>query len=96
MIASEIVIFGGLFASVRHAPLGAWSGATMPRTPTPGPAPSTRSWSFEPALSAVLAHQAAERGNGKRAQILLRLPRRTRSSLIVKAFEWTHEITRAS
>ena len=45
-------------------------------------------------LFAVLAHQAAEKGDGKKAARFLRLHDAAAALmfLIVKAFEWTHEI----
>ena len=44
-------------------------------------------------LSAVLAHQAAEKGNGPKAARLLRITILGGFTfLVVKAFEWTHEI----
>ena len=73
VIVSEIVIFGGLLASYLMHRLAhpAWSGY----------AANTNTWIgafntlvlLTSSLSAVLAHQAAEAGDGKKAAKLLRL-----------------------
>jgi heme/copper-type cytochrome/quinol oxidase subunit 3 len=93
VLASEIVIFGGL--------LGAY---IMHRIGHPGwaeQAVHTNTWAgafntlilLTSSLSAVLAHQAAERHDGKAAARLLRLTTvGGLMFLVVKAFEWTHEI----
>ena len=44
-------------------------------------------------LAAVLAHQAAERGDGQRAANLLYATRRRSHFLCVKAYEWSYEIS---
>src|SRR5262245_63605436 len=91
--ASEIVIFGGLLSSyvmmrLRH---GAWAEQ----------AAHTNTWIgalntlvlLTSSLSAVLAHQAAERRDGPRAATLLRCTILGGGIfLLVKSFEWTHEI----
>ena len=93
VIASEIVIFGGLLVSYIMHRLGhpEWGGY----------ASHTNTWAgafntlvlLSSSLSAVLAHQAAEHGNGKRAANLLRLTcLGGLTFLCVKAFEWSHEI----
>ena len=93
VLASEIVIFGGLLSSyvmmrLRH---GAWAEQ----------AAHTNTWTgalntlvlLTSSLSAVLAHQAAERGDGPRAATLLRYTVLGGGLfLLVKSFEWTHEI----
>lgn len=93
VLASEIVIFGGLLGAYIMHRLGhpSWAGQAI----------HTNLWAggfntfvlLTSSLSAVLAHQAAEQGDGRRAARLLRL---TVAGglvfLIVKAFEWTHEI----
>jgi heme/copper-type cytochrome/quinol oxidase subunit 3 len=93
VLVSEVVIFGGLLASyvmnrIAHLEWG-------------GQAAHTNMWAgafntlvlLTSSLSAVLAHQAAEQGNGKKAAGLLRLTvLGGLIFLIVKSFEWTHEI----
>ena len=93
VLASEIVIFGGLLGvyimqRLRH---DAWADQ----------AAVTNTWAgafntlvlLTSSLSAVLAHQAAERHDGPRAAKLLRLTALGGATfLVVKAFEWTHEI----
>jgi len=93
VVASEIVIFGGLLASyVMHrlahdafseqaahtnVVLGGFNTFVL----------------LTSSLSAVLAHAAAERGDGKRAaKLLLATCGGAVVFLIVKAFEWTSEI----
>jgi len=93
VLASEIVIFGGLLGAYIMHRIGhpAWANQAI----------NTNMWAgafntlvlLSSSLSAVLAHQAAERGDGPRAANLLRLT--TLGGLvflIVKSFEWTHEI----
>jgi heme/copper-type cytochrome/quinol oxidase subunit 3 len=93
VIASEIVIFGGLLAAyimnrLGHAGFGEqaahtnmWAGAFNTLV------------LLSSSLSAVLAHAAAERGDGARAAKLLRYTTLGGGVfLVVKAFEWTHEI----
>lgn len=93
VIASEIVIFGGLLASYLMHRLGhpEWAGYAA-HTNTYAGAFNTLVL-LTSSLSAVLAHQAAETGNGQKAAKLLG------GSILgggifltVKAFEWTHEI----
>jgi heme/copper-type cytochrome/quinol oxidase subunit 3 len=94
VVASEIVIFGGLLASyvmhrlahdqwsVQAAHTNTWIGAfnTMVLLTS--------------SLSAVLAHQAAERGDGpKAARLLYATVAGALTFLVVKSFEWTEEIT---
>ena len=94
VIASEIVIFGGLLASyvmhrIGHPEFGdyaahtnTWAGATNTLV------------LLTSSLAAVLAHQAASRGDGKRAAKLLRLTMLGGALfLCIKALEWTHEIS---
>ena len=94
VLASETVIFGGLLGSyvmmrLRH---GAWADQ----------AANTNTWTgafntlvlLTSSLSAVLAHQAAERADGPKAARLLRYTILGGGVfLTVKAFEWIHEIT---
>jgi heme/copper-type cytochrome/quinol oxidase subunit 3 len=94
VVASEIVIFGGLLASyvmhrlahdqwsVQAAHTNTWIGAfnTMVLLTS--------------SLSAVLAHQAAERGDGRKAaRLLYATVAGALTFLVVKAFEWTEEIS---
>jgi len=93
LLASEIVIFGGLLASYLMHRLGhpEW-GAYAAHTNTWIGAFNTLVL-LSSSLSAVLAHQAAEEGNGKKAAKLLYLTTLGGLTfLIVKSFEWTHEI----
>ncbi len=93
VIASEIVIFGGLLASyvmhrLGHAGFGdqaahtnVWTGAFNTLV------------LLTSSLSAVLGHAAAERGDGARAARMLRYTTAGGGVfLVVKALEWTAEI----
>lgn len=93
VLVSEIVIFGGLLACyvmnrVSHVEWGeqashtnTWAGAFNTLV------------LLSSSLSAVLAHKAAGEGNGPKAAGLLRLTcLGGLTFLIVKTFEWTHEI----
>ena len=93
VLVSEIVIFGGVLVSYVMHRLGhvEWAEA----------ASHTNTWAgafntlvlLSSSLSAVLAHQAAEKGNGPKAARLLQLTCvGGLIFLIVKSFEWTHEI----
>ncbi len=93
VLVSEIVIFGGVLVSYIMHRLGhpEWGEE----------AAHTNLWLgafntlvlLTSSLSAVLAHKAAEERNGKRAALLLRLTAMGGLTfLIVKSFEWTHEI----
>jgi heme/copper-type cytochrome/quinol oxidase subunit 3 len=93
VIASEIVIFGGL--------LGAYVMYRLSHDAWAEQAAVTNTWAgafntlvlLTSSLSAVLAHQAAERGDGRKAAGLLRLTVLGGAIfLVVKAFEWTYEI----
>jgi heme/copper-type cytochrome/quinol oxidase subunit 3 len=94
VIASEIVIFGGLLASyVMHrlshpqwadqaAHTNVWAGAFNTLV------------LLTSSLSAVLAHKAADEGNGKRAAQLLWATMAGGAIFVtVKAFEWNYEIS---
>jgi heme/copper-type cytochrome/quinol oxidase subunit 3 len=94
VIVSEIVIFGGLLASyvmyrlahdafaVQAAHTNTWIGAFNTLV------------LLTSSLSAVLAHQAAERGYGpKAARLIWATVVGAVTFLAVKAFEWTDEIT---
>jgi len=93
VLVSEIVIFGGVLVSYVMHLLGHPEWAAE--------AAHTNMWAggfntlvlLTSSLSAVLAHQAAEGGDGPKAARLLRLT--ALGGLIfltVKSFEWTHEI----
>jgi heme/copper-type cytochrome/quinol oxidase subunit 3 len=93
VIASEIVIFGGLLGSYVMYRLAhdAWSAE----------AAHTNTWVgafntfvlLTSSLFAVLGHQAAEAGDGKKAARFLWYTFGGGATfLVVKAFEWTYEI----
>ena len=93
VLVSEIVIFGGVLVSYIMNRLGHPEWASQ--------ASHTNTWAgafntlvlLSSSLSAVLAHQAAERKNGPKAARLLYLTVVGGFVfLIVKSFEWTHEI----
>jgi heme/copper-type cytochrome/quinol oxidase subunit 3 len=94
IVASEIVIFGGLLASYIMHRLAhpAWVDQ----------AAHTNLWIgafntfvlLTSSLSAVLAHQAAEQGDGKKAAKLLGYTMLGGATfIVVKSLEWTAEIT---
>jgi heme/copper-type cytochrome/quinol oxidase subunit 3 len=93
VVVSEIVIFGGLLASyVMHrlahdafaaqaAHTNTWIGATNTLV------------LLSSSLTAVLGHQAAEKGDGKKAARFLYFTVGGAATFIcIKAFEWTMEI----
>jgi cytochrome c oxidase subunit III len=93
VLASEIMIFGGLLGVYVMHRIGhpSWTAQAI----------HTNIWTggfntfvlLTSSLSAVLAHQAAERQDGKRAATFLRLTVLGGGVfLCVKAYEWTHEI----
>jgi heme/copper-type cytochrome/quinol oxidase subunit 3 len=93
VIASEIVIFGGVLGSYLMHRLGhpEWSAQSI----------HTNTWLgavntfvlLTSSLFAVLAHNAAEKKDGKRAAKMLVLTSLGGVTfLVIKAFEWTHEI----
>jgi heme/copper-type cytochrome/quinol oxidase subunit 3 len=94
VVASEIVIFGGLLGSyiMHRLAHDAWAEQ----------AAHTNVWIgafntfvlLTSSLSAVLAHQAAEQGNGPKAARLLYYTMGGAITFVcVKAYEWTMEIT---
>jgi heme/copper-type cytochrome/quinol oxidase subunit 3 len=94
VIASEIVIFGGLLASYIMHRLSHPQWADY--------AANTNVWAggfntlvlLTSSLSAVLAHKAADEGNGKRAAQLLWATMAGGALFVtVKAFEWSYEIS---
>ena len=93
VLVSEVVIFGGVLVSYIMHRLGHPEWALE--------AAHTNTWAgafntlvlLSSSLSAVLAHKAAGQGNGRKAAGLLRLTALGGLVfLIVKSFEWTHEI----
>ncbi|MBI5836842.1 MAG: cytochrome c oxidase subunit 3 [Candidatus Eisenbacteria bacterium] len=93
VLVSEIVVFGGVLVSYIMNRLGHVEWAEQ--------ASHTNTWAgafntlvlLSSSLSAVLAHQAAERRDGPRAARLLRLTiLGGLVFLVVKSFEWAHEI----
>jgi heme/copper-type cytochrome/quinol oxidase subunit 3 len=93
VLVSEIVIFGGILVSYIMHRLGHPEWAEQ--------AAYTNVWIgafntfvlLTSSLSAVLAHQAAEQGNGpKAARLLMATVGGGLVFLVVKSFEWTHEI----
>ena len=94
VLVSEIVIFGGILVSYIMHRLGHASWAEQ--------AAHTNVWIgafntfvlLTSSLSAVLAHQAAEQGNGpKAARLLMATIGGGAVFLLVKSYEWTSEIT---
>jgi heme/copper-type cytochrome/quinol oxidase subunit 3 len=94
VVGSEIVIFGGILASYIMGRLthDAWAVQSA----------NTNTWIgafntlvlLTSSLTAVLAHQAAEQGNGKLAAKRLYFTVFGACTFVaVKAFEWTTEIT---
>ena len=93
LLASEIVIFGGLLASYIMHRLGhpEW-GEYASHTNTLAGSVNTFIL-LTSSLTAVLAHAAAERGDGKRAaKLLLATIGGAVLFLCVKSAEWTYEI----
>ena len=94
VLASEVVIFGGLLGTYLMHRIGhpEWADA----------AAHTQTWIgalntfvlLTSSFTAVLGHQAAERGDGKQAAKYLGLTiLGALTFLVVKTFEWTNEIT---
>lgn len=93
LLASEIVIFGGLLVGYIIHRLGhpEWAIESANTNTTAG-AINTFVL-LTSSLSAVLAHQAAQTGNGPKAARYLWLTiLGAVIFLVVKSFEWTHEI----
>jgi len=93
VVVSEIVIFGGL--------LGSYIMYRLAHDAFAAQAAHTNMWIgafntlvlLTSSLSAVLAHKAAVSGDGKRAaNLLYATVGGACTFLIVKSFEWTHEI----
>jgi heme/copper-type cytochrome/quinol oxidase subunit 3 len=93
VVASEIVIFGGLLvAYIMHR---------LARPEWADHAAHTNTWAgafntlvlLTSSLSAVLGHHAAEQGDGKKAARYLWMTMLGGVTfIVVKAFEWSHEI----
>ena len=93
LLASEIVIFGGLIVGylIHRNGHPEWA-LEAAHTNTLAGAINTFVL-LSSSLSAVLAHQAAQTGNGRRAANFLWLTiLGAVTFLIIKSFEWTHEI----
>jgi heme/copper-type cytochrome/quinol oxidase subunit 3 len=94
LLASEIVLFGGLLVSYIMFRLGhpEWAEQAAHTNTTAG-AINTFVL-LTSSLSAVLAHQAAEQGNGRKAAKLLGLTVLGGAIfLTIKGFEWSGEIS---
>jgi heme/copper-type cytochrome/quinol oxidase subunit 3 len=94
VIVSEVVIFGGLLMSYLMHRLGhpEWAEQAIHTNVVAGGFNTLVLLSSS--LSAVLAHKAASEGNGKRAARLLMLTvLGGLTFIIVKAVEWSHEIS---
>lgn len=93
VIASEIVIFGGLLASyVMHRLGHPEFGDYASHTNTVAGGINTFVL-LTSSLAAVMAHQAAENGDGKLAAKRLYMTcLGGLTFLVIKGFEWTHEI----
>jgi cytochrome c oxidase subunit III len=93
VLASEVVIFGGLLASYVMHRIGHPEWATA--------AAHTNTWIgafntfvlLSSSFTAVLAHQAAEHGDGRTAgKFLFMTVGGAATFIMVKSAEWTHEI----
>lgn len=93
VIASEIVIFGGLLGSYVMHRLGhpEWAGYAAHTNTIAG---ATNTFVLlTSSLFAVLAHQAATKGDGaKAARLLVATVGGGAVFLCIKGFEWSHEI----
>jgi heme/copper-type cytochrome/quinol oxidase subunit 3 len=94
VLASEVVIFGGLLASYLMFRLGhpEWADAAAVTNPTIG-AINTFVL-LTSSFTAVLAHEAAEQGNGKKAARLLFFTILGALTFVgIKSYEWYSEIS---
>lgn len=94
VLASEVVIFGGLLASYVMHRLGhpEWADAAVHTDPRIGA--FNTFVLLTSSLTAVLAHQAAERGDGKGAAKFLYFTIGGAVTFIgVKTYEWWYEIS---
>ena len=94
VIASEVVIFGGLLASyiMHRLAHDAWSEQAAHTNMWIG---AFNTWVLlTSSLCAVLGHKAAVEGDGPKAARMLYLTMLGGATfIVVKAFEWTNEIT---
>ena len=94
VLASEVVIFGGLLMSYLMHRLGhpEWANAAAVTNTTIG---ATNTFVLlTSSFTAVLAHEAAEQGNGpKAARYLMMTVGGALMFVIIKSFEWGHEIS---
>ena len=94
VVASEVVIFGGLLASyiMHRLAHDAWSEQAAHTNMWIG---AFNTWVLlTSSLCAVLAHKAAESGDGPKAARLIGYTMLGGLTfIVVKAFEWTNEIT---
>ncbi len=94
VLASEVVIFGGLLLAYVMHRLGhpEWADAAAHTNTTIG---AVNTWVLlTSSLTAVLAHQAAERGDGKKAARFLYMTIGGAATFIgIKSCEWWYEIT---
>jgi heme/copper-type cytochrome/quinol oxidase subunit 3 len=94
VIASEIVIFGGLLGAYVMFRLSHDSWAEQAAVTNTLAGAFNTFVLLTSSLSAVLAHQAAEQGNGRKAAKMLYFTVLGGGVfLVVKAFEWTYEIS---
>ena len=93
VLASEVVIFGGLLASYVMHRIGhpEWANAAAGTTTWIG---ATNTFVLlTSSFTAVLAHQAAEHGDGKQAaRYLFMTIGGAATFVLIKSLEWTHEI----
>jgi heme/copper-type cytochrome/quinol oxidase subunit 3 len=93
VLASEVVIFGGLLASYVMHRIGhpEWANAAAVTNTWIG---ATNTFVLlTSSFTAVLAHQAAEQGDGKKAaRFLMMTIGGACLFIIIKSFEWGHEI----
>lgn len=94
LIASEIVIFGGVLGSYVMHRLGHPEWADLAAWTNPYLGGFNTFVLLTSSLFAVLAHNAAEHGDGKKAaKLLVFTSLGGLIFLVVKAFEWTTEIS---
>ena len=96
LLASEIVIFGGVLASYLMHRVGhpEWAGDGYAAVTNTYIGAFNTLVLLTSSLSAVMAHKAADEGNGpKAAKLLLATIAGALTFLTVKAFEWSSEIS---